>query len=66
MQDYNMRSESMKMINTSKENRKNIYAYLLPACSILFFLIFIVCAHITKQEVGAISSYWSIIASIVS
>lgn len=45
---------------------KNIYAYLLPARSILFFLIFIVCAQITKQEVGAISSYWSIIASIVN
>lgn len=45
-----------------KENLK----YLLPIRSIMFILIFIIGAYITKQELRNISNWWSIVASVVN
>lgn len=45
-----------------KENLK----YLLPIRSIMFILIFVIGAYITKQELNDISNWWSIVASAVN
>ncbi len=40
--------------------------YLLPVRSVLFILIFVTGSYITKQELGGISNWWSIVASVVN
>lgn len=44
----------------------NKLLFLLPIRSILFILIFVIGASITNQEVGNISNWWSIVATVVN
>ncbi|MBR2744423.1 MAG: CPBP family intramembrane metalloprotease [Clostridia bacterium] len=45
-----------------KENLK----YLLPIRSILFILVFVIGAAITKRNIGDISNWWSIVATVIN
>lgn len=47
-------------------NKNKSMVYLLPIRCVVFVLIFIIGAIITKQEVEDISNWWSIAASIVN
>ena len=46
--------------------KSNILPLLLPIRSIVFVLVFIVCAWIAKTDVGQIGHWWSIIAVVVN
>lgn len=46
--------------------KKDNLKYLLPIRSIMFILIFVIGAYITKQELSDISNWWSIVASVVN
>lgn len=46
--------------------KKSYLKYFLPVRCILFLVIFIAGAFITKQKVDDISNWWSIIASAVN
>lgn len=47
-------------------NKNKSMVYLLPIRCVIFVLIFVIGATITKQEVEDISNWWSIAASIVN
>lgn len=47
-------------------NKNKSMVYLLPIRCVIFVLIFVIGAIITKQEVEDISNWWSIAASIVN
>ncbi|MBP5328429.1 MAG: CPBP family intramembrane metalloprotease [Spirochaetaceae bacterium] len=47
-------------------NNNSGLKYLLPIRSIMFILIFVTGAYITKRKLSDISSWWSIVASIVN
>lgn len=47
-------------------NTKKIIPFLLPIRIIMFVLIFVFGAYITKKEISNISNWWSVIASIVN
>ncbi len=47
-------------------SKRNILPALLPIRIVLFFLTFFIGANITKQSLGDISFWWSIVASIVN
>ncbi|MBO7486257.1 MAG: CPBP family intramembrane metalloprotease [Spirochaetaceae bacterium] len=47
-------------------NNNSGLKYLLPIRSIMFILIFVTGAYITKRKLRDISSWWSIVASIVN
>ena len=46
--------------------KNNPLPLLLPIRSIVFVLVFIVCAWIAKTDVGQIGHWWSIIAVVVN
>ena len=46
--------------------KSNALSLLLPVRSIVFILVFVVCAWITKTDVGHIGHWWSIIAVLVN
>ena len=46
--------------------KSNALPFLLPVRSIVFILVFIVCAWIAKTDVGQIGHWWSIIAVLVN
>ncbi len=46
-------------------NKKSL-AYLLPIRIILFALVFIIGAWITKQELKELSNWWSVIATVIN
>ena len=47
-------------------NINKYMAYLLPIRCVVFVLIFVIGAIITKQKIEDISNWWSIVASIVN
>ena len=47
-------------------NRKSYLVYLLPIRSIVFLLVFVIGAWITKQGIDGISNWWTIVASVVN
>ena len=46
--------------------KNNTLPLLLPIRSIVFVLVFIVCAWIAKTDIGQIGHWWSIIAVVVN
>lgn len=47
-------------------DKRNKLKFLLPIRSILFILIFVIGAWITKKELNEITNWWSIVASVVN
>ena len=47
-------------------NANKSMVYLLPIRCVIFVLIFVIGAIVTKQKVEDISNWWSIVASIVN
>ena len=54
------------MNNRRTDKTMSIYPYLLPARSIIFLLMSLVCAYLTNRQLEDISNYWSVAASIVN
>ena len=56
----------MDATSVRQEKGPGYIAYLLPARSIVFLLVFLAGAYMTKQELRGISSWWSVAASAVN
>ena len=47
-------------------NKQNFLPFLLPVRCLIFFLIFVLCAFFSKQELKSVAFLWSIAATVVN
>lgn len=47
-------------------NKRNFLPFLLPVRCLIFFLIFVLCAFFSKQELKSVAFLWSIAATVVN